>query len=315
MKLSKSKHLVAVHCDALMTIESLKLNEATGRPRYSSLVPVYTVSRHNKICQRCHQSKNGCGVFCRKCYFAIRRIIVTLRCGWCEKAFERSKYEYEKQFRRGFGERFFCSRVCMIAHRKATLTVRRLCLGCECPLSRPYAKLCEECRSGFRRVALDKAGVKRPLHPRFCEICGRFFQPLSHRTTYCSRQCANRAHSIRMKGSGNSHFRHGRSANGWFVAMRPLIKMRDGNQCVICGAVKSVDGRSLQVHHIDIHPTNNLPENLITLCSTCHIVHHKSAMTRWLWFDHYAAFANAFMTSKWKEIVISLQTDYSSTTA
>jgi len=32
------------------------------------------------------------------------------------------------------------------------------------------------------------------------------------------------------------------------------------------------------VHHIDENPANNAQENLITLCSTCHAVHHKSKL-------------------------------------
>ena len=43
-------------------------------------------------------------------------------------------------------------------------------------------------------------------------------------------------------------------------------------KCAICGSVKS-----LQVHHKDEDRTNHQPENLITLCSSCHLrVHSKN---------------------------------------
>lgn len=51
---------------------------------------------------------------------------------------------------------------------------------------------------------------------------------------------------------------------GWRV-VRDAIMDRDGRYCVICGG-----SESLHVHHIDLDPTNDVPENLITLCGICH---------------------------------------------
>ncbi len=31
----------------------------------------------------------------------------------------------------------------------------------------------------------------------------------------------------------------------------------------------------MHIHHIDIDPTNGAPENLVVLCSDCHLLFHK----------------------------------------
>lgn len=41
--------------------------------------------------------------------------------------------------------------------------------------------------------------------------------------------------------------------------------------CEVCGTASS-----LHVHHIDRNPANNNPENLATLCASCHLKRHWS---------------------------------------
>lgn len=112
-----------------------------------------------------------------------------------------------------------------------------------------------------------------------------------------------------MVGKGNSHYRDGTSYAEWFRQMRPLIRGRDGG-CAVCGTT-----RKLHVHHIDTNPRNNVPENLITLCSKHHAIHHKSNQTPWPWFAEYALDATLSTTSKWKARTTSLQERFSFTTA
>jgi 5-methylcytosine-specific restriction endonuclease McrA len=128
-----------------------------------------------------------------------------------------------------------------------------------------------------------------------------------------------------MTGTGNSHFKDGTSYADWFRKMRPLIITRDGGVCAACRQCppptrylrKGVPAErsALLVHHIDENPANNRPENLVTVCEGCHMVHHKSNTTPFSWFAAYAEKATRSMTSRWKATVTSLQVKYSSTTA
>ncbi|WP_234018569.1 MULTISPECIES: HNH endonuclease signature motif containing protein [unclassified Streptomyces] len=165
----------------------------------------------------------------------------------------------------------------------------------------------------------------RKLPEKACKQCGTTFRPKSSRTAYCSRPCADLAHSLRMTGEGNSRYTDGTSYATWFRAMRPLILDRDGRRCVACKTPetfmtivrkgKKQRRTTFHVHHINEDVRDNHPENLVSLCKTCHAVHHKSTTTPWPWFARYAADQSASMTSKWKERATSLQARYSSTTA
>lgn len=73
-----------------------------------------------------------------------------------------------------------------------------------------------------------------------------------------------------MVGLGNSNWRHGLEYRIGFKKLKPLVIERDSKQCQWCG---SKDG--LVVHHIDSNKHNDVMENLITLCKSCHSRHHK----------------------------------------
>lgn len=63
-----------------------------------------------------------------------------------------------------------------------------------------------------------------------------------------------------------------------FWNVREYVLWRDGHQCQHCkGKSKDV---ILNVHHIESRKTGgNAPNNLITLCDTCHDLHHKGKIT------------------------------------
>jgi hypothetical protein len=77
-------------------------------------------------------------------------------------------------------------------------------------------------------------------------------------------------------GTANPNYKHGMGMSIYpraFYKARPKIIQRDGG-CVICGTKLN-----LCVHHKDCNPKNNKHENLITVCATHHIIHHKSSQT------------------------------------
>ena len=54
---------------------------------------------------------------------------------------------------------------------------------------------------------------------------------------------------------------------------RQAILDRDHRSCRICRS-----GDFLSVHHVDCDPTNDIPENLVTLCERCHALVHTTAI-------------------------------------
>ena len=53
--------------------------------------------------------------------------------------------------------------------------------------------------------------------------------------------------------------------------LREQIRNRDNNTCQECGYTQQQLTRTLTVHHIDYNKKNNNPNNLISLCLSCHM--------------------------------------------
>ena len=71
---------------------------------------------------------------------------------------------------------------------------------------------------------------------------------------------------------GSFEYQHGEQLGFWNV--REYVLWRDNHTCQYCKG-KSKD-KVLNVHHIESRKTGgNAPNNLITLCETCHEKHHK----------------------------------------
>jgi hypothetical protein len=297
-----------VPLDQLITSDVLPT--ATGRRVYYSAEIAARSDGVNKrrACVSCGKIRKSKSATCRACYLAARSATqVTMTCSQCGQGFDLMRAENEKKKRAGQTERF-CSGRC---HHEAMRTGGRLCWHCSQPSGSrdPGRRYCSrECRAAAR---------PRPH-------CLTVFEFSSVRTIYCSRWCANEAHSLRMIGAGNSHYKDGTSYADWFRKMRPLILERDQKSCRACGRPNFLmpTGRNtpplvksgLVIHHLNEVPADNRPENLIALCVTCHAIHHKSATTPFQWFATYTVSATRSMTSKWTATVTSLQVRYSSTT-
>jgi len=53
--------------------------------------------------------------------------------------------------------------------------------------------------------------------------------------------------------------------------LKESIRERDNHQCQICGKLEVNCSRKLDVHHVDYDKENLSPNNLISLCQSCHI--------------------------------------------
>lgn len=240
------------------------------------------------------------------------RCRVLMECA-CGEPFTMQAAEVRKALRRDL--RVYCSRVCAEAGQADTQRTRKCVCGVKLRKGQPVY-----CSPACRRA--NHKGRKLP--DIGCPICGVMFRPTSSRTAYCSRVCANTAHSRRMVGKGNSHYRDGTSYAKLFRSMRPLILERDDGVCAVCGEAPTmtyvrggaeVTRSQLSIHHLNEVVEDNRPENLITLCQGHHMTHHKSKVTPYPWFETWAIERSTSMTSRWKARVTSLQTAYSSTTA
>ena len=76
-----------------------------------------------------------------------------------------------------------------------------------------------------------------------------------------------------LNGSKNPLWRGGVSFDpypvGWTTLLRRTIRKRDDYTCALCGDIQSE--RQHDVHHINYNKKDVRPENLITLCTVCHL--------------------------------------------
>lgn len=106
-----------------------------------------------------------------------------------------------------------------------------------------------------------------------CIACGEKFKALlSKNRKYCSKNCQDRY----LVGEKSPNWYGGVSFEPYGLdfnnKLKKAVRERDGC-CMLCN-ISFYDlkllKRTIQVHHIDYIKTNNFPQNLITLCVTCH---------------------------------------------
>jgi len=94
--------------------------------------------------------------------------------------------------------------------------------------------------------------------------------------------------SINWKGKNHPHWKGGISFNpypvDWTKTLKRSIRERDKYTCQICGKEPSI-----YCHHIDYNKLNCNPENLITLCHSCHT---KTNFNRNYWIEYFKKLSN-----------------------
>ena len=96
-----------------------------------------------------------------------------------------------------------------------------------------------------------------------CTFCGKSLIGMKDATRrrYCSKECY-RLYKLSMPliNRSTAHYR---------------AREKKGSLCEICSSTAN-----LQVHHKDLNPLNDLPQNLQTLCSKCHHkIHSKKRLS------------------------------------
>jgi len=80
--------------------------------------------------------------------------------------------------------------------------------------------------------------------------------------------------SLSNKGEKCYNWQGGKSFEPYGIEfnnqLKEQIRKRDNYRCQECGFNQKQLKRKLSIHHIDFNKQNNNPNNLISLCNTCH---------------------------------------------
>ena len=71
---------------------------------------------------------------------------------------------------------------------------------------------------------------------------------------------------IRLHFSSLGIIGGGEYGTGFNTLLKRLVRQRDRYLCQLCGKPESLD-----VHHINYDKMDNRPDNLVTLCRSCHM--------------------------------------------
>jgi 5-methylcytosine-specific restriction endonuclease McrA len=155
-------------------------------------------------------------------------------------------------------------------------------------------------------------GEQSPLyHDVFdnCSYCEKMIKITKRKVgkrNFCSRDCANLAHSKHISGENNPRYVDGESGNPYpqeFIHLAPSIRERDGHKCALCHRTREDNGKELDVHHIDYDIYHNESLNLVSLCRWCHGKMHGTEEQRYLW-KHF-----------WLDVLSQYQPQNTSTTS
>lgn len=114
-----------------------------------------------------------------------------------------------------------------------------------------------------------------------CEQDYTVLLSLKNLSKFCSRKCKMEKYSK----EGHPNWHGGISKNRYYKDFnRDLIHKRDKYKCQECGLKAEAQRISLPIHHIDFNKQNSDPNNLITLCTSCH---SKTFYGRKKWILYY----------------------------
>ncbi len=106
----------------------------------------------------------------------------------------------------------------------------------------------------------------------------------AYNKAYQHKWYANLPPEKKKAGIERARARHAANDKG----AKGAARKRDNNTCQICGKVwHRGDGPRFPVHHINYDDTDNRPENLITLCHSCHGQTSGNAENRDKWQAYF----------------------------
>lgn len=124
-----------------------------------------------------------------------------------------------------------------------------------------------------------------------CKYCGKEYVSTSRNSRYCSEECCSNAQILRRKKNKvrkrkRKEYSENREINrGLTIAYSlahkvvELFKFPDKCMCSELGFLEEECSGDLEIHHKDLNPFNNSPDNLIRLCKKHHAMLHSKLMS------------------------------------
>ncbi len=136
-------------------------------------------------------------------------------------------------------------------------------------------------------ISKAKMGEKNPMFNKKKSEETRIKLSLSLMGRKHSEETKNKL-SLMKKGKKNHNWQGGISFEPYGLEfnkdLKEVIRNRDRRKCQICEKTELESGKALDVHHIDYNKNNNNPNNLISLCRSCHI---KTNYNRNEWIEYF----------------------------
>lgn len=141
----------------------------------------------------------------------------------------------------------------------------------------------QTCYHSWNKETGARAGENNPQYKEKltleCDWCGEDYKvhPVHSGSNFCSLECHN---DHKRSITGSDHPLH-KGGYDYYVAIRrglsdvgweTLRKRHNGDECEMCGAKTSPNGRDLSMHHIVpiLSGGDNGGYNFLTLCEPCH---------------------------------------------
>lgn len=236
--------------------------------------------------------------------------IINFGCATCGENVEMLQSEYEYRYKQKGIYPKYCSRVCAnkgtaISGKENPNWDRILCVCQFCGknfyekpsrIANGRGKFCSlsclgKSKTGERNPYYGKEGLKGDKSPvwssieRICKMCDQKFHVQSNRIKdnrgiFCSAECRDKY----LRGENHHCWKGGKSFEPYTPEfnekLKEQIRKRDCYKCQECLR----DDIQLHIHHIDYDKANNNPNNLISLCLSCHA---KTGFNRGDWVGYF----------------------------
>ncbi len=210
-----------------------------------------------------NRNRRFCGNKCRNIYFSSFK--KTKNCIVCGAEFKD----------KAGGEKKYCSRECYYKTLKGKQTTNKEKIKKICPICKKEFYVLPSRNNRIycsnKCFSLSRVGINRNV------ICAGWNKGLKWSKDVIEKFKKSKLNLYSDK-ENHPRWLGGKSFEpysiDWDKKLKDSIRKRDGYKCKICGiGQKNLTGKTkkLSVHHIDYNKKNCSPDNLITLCNSCHV--------------------------------------------